>query len=377
MITYFPTFRPPTPEPSSSSSSSETKARLGPLSPKREFVFLVDCSGSMAGVSITQARSALQAFLEVLPKKEEGVYFNIIKFGSNHSSLFITSAPCSKENIDIAEKYIQALDANMGGTELLGPLQFILNPETSNFGPFSFSSSSSSPSKPSHPRQVFVLTDGEITNTEAVFGCIRQHRGTTRVFSFGIGSNPSRHLVLGMARAGDGKAEFVIPGEQLTVKVLRQMEQSLQPSLTNLSVDWHPERRDCLFVQAPCRLGTLYPKSRLIVYALFDSCPNGLENARVTLNFNNQPIVLPTFIKYQESSSGTIPLIHTLTARSIIREMEEKCSQFHDDNGVILATCLQYPSDTPDSFVKRQIVALGQSYNLASSKTSFVAVVEE
>lgn len=50
-------------------------------------------------------------------------------------------------------------------------------------------------------RQVFVLTDGAVSNTEAVIALVRRHAIQSRVFSIGIGATVSRALVEGLARA--------------------------------------------------------------------------------------------------------------------------------------------------------------------------------
>jgi len=88
---------------------------------------------------------------------------------------------------------------------------------------------------PELPRQLFVLTDGQVTNTEAVIGLVRSHSDTTRLFTFGIGAGASHHLVRGMARAGEGAAELIYPGERIEKKVLRQLGKALRPALTDVS----------------------------------------------------------------------------------------------------------------------------------------------
>ena len=117
-----------------------------------EFIFLVDRSGSMSGSYIRSARETLVLFLKSLP---EGSYSNILGFGSSYEKLFPQSVPYKEEYLEKAIKHAQGMSANLGGTELLPPLKHV-------FG---------LPHHAGYSRQVFVLTDGSVSNTNA---CIQQ-----------------------------------------------------------------------------------------------------------------------------------------------------------------------------------------------------------
>lgn len=78
------------------------------------------------------------------------------------------------------------MSANLGGTNILRPLEEVLK----------------SKPKEGYPRQLFVLTDGEVSNTQECIDFVRKHADTTRVFTFGIGNDASQDLVKGMAKAG-------------------------------------------------------------------------------------------------------------------------------------------------------------------------------
>ena len=126
-----------------------------------EFIFLVDRSGSMSGEFMRSARETLILFLKSIPL---GCSFNIIGFGSHYTSLFPSSVPYNQENLDRAIQHAEGLDADLGGTELLPPLQFI-------FG---------QPLLECLPRQVLVLTDGSVGNTEACIQVVKRNVGTAR-----------------------------------------------------------------------------------------------------------------------------------------------------------------------------------------------------
>ena len=127
-----------------------------------EFIFLVDRSGSMSGQFIQSASETLILFMKSLP---ENCYFNIVGFGSRYEQLFPeVSVPYSQSTLDKAVAHLTGLQANLGGTELLSPLDFILK------------------SKPQGglSRQVFVLTDGAVSNTDACVQKVKQNNSSAR-----------------------------------------------------------------------------------------------------------------------------------------------------------------------------------------------------
>ena len=138
-----------------------------------EFVFVVDRSGSMSGAYIKSARETLVLFLKSIPP---GCHFNIIGFGSRYLSLFPKSVPYNQENLDKAMKHAETMEADLGGTELLGPFQHIFK----------------QPLLSGLPRQVFVLTDGSVSNTDA---CIQEVKKNVK-YSRYVLSLPQYKLVV-------------------------------------------------------------------------------------------------------------------------------------------------------------------------------------
>jgi len=145
-----------------------------------EFMFVIDCSGSMEGDDkIGQARKAMLLFLKSLPVN---CHFNIIRFGSTFSSLFSNQVTdkYNEKNMRLAESLIKNMSADLGGTELLEPLNWL---------------------KKSIPqdgcmRQIFLLTDGEVSNVDQVTNLCREMAAYTRIFSFGLGHSVSDSLML-------------------------------------------------------------------------------------------------------------------------------------------------------------------------------------
>ena len=233
-----------------------------------ELVFLVDCSGSMQGESIRLASEALQLFLHSLPVDS---FFNIVCFGTSYQPLF---SPESRHYDDVslaaAKQLARRLAANRGGTDIYEPLERMLRQRL----------------MAGRPRQVFVLTDGEVTNADACIRLVHRYRHTNRVFTLGVGVAADPFLVKGLARAGQGSAAFAACGENLAPQVLRQLRAALQPCLHDVCIDWGRARCSCDSVaggvtvggvsgslladaergqQTPARLPPIYDGTRLEV----------------------------------------------------------------------------------------------------------------
>ena len=70
---------------------------------------------------------------------------------------------------------------------------------------------------------MFVLTDGDVSNSEECAKLVRRHNNNNRVFTLGLGAAADRHLVKGLARAGRGTAAFTSNNENISAKVMIMM----------------------------------------------------------------------------------------------------------------------------------------------------------
>ncbi|ELR22414.1 von Willebrand factor type A domain containing protein [Acanthamoeba castellanii str. Neff] len=317
-----------------------------------EVIFVVDRSGSMSGSRINQAKNALALFLHSLPI---GTRFNVIGFGSRYEKLFPTSRAYDDSSLEIANRHASGISADLGGTELLAPLRDVL----------------SSPADPQFPRQVFVLTDGEVGNTEDVVSCVRKHaKGTrvftlgigsdastelgTRVFTLGIGSDASTELVNGIANAGKGHAEFVVSGERLEAKVLRQLKRALQPVLKQPTIDY-AAGGVAVKSHTPNPLPAVFEGERVIAYAFFDTTDTDLiEKAMAGAVLRARTDVEESEkVEFKINAQSSIKegqLLHRLAARSLIKDLEEAGAEAN--KGAITELALRYGLVSPfTSFV--------------------------
>ncbi|XP_034551162.1 von Willebrand factor A domain-containing protein 5B1 [Notolabrus celidotus] len=213
-----------------------------------EFIFLIDRSGSMSGVNINRVKDAMVVILKSLVP---GCLFNIIGFGSTFKSLFTTSQNYEEEALAQACEYVRKIRADMGGTNILGPLNWILR----------------QPMFSGHPRLLFLLTDGAVSNTGKVIELVRSHARHIRCFTFGIGLSACRRLVQGLAMVSKGTAEFLADGERLQPKMIKSLKKTMSPVLSDISIEWlFPETKEVLL--SPVGNTFLFPGDSLIGYGV-------------------------------------------------------------------------------------------------------------
>ena len=126
-----------------------------------EFVFMVDCSGSMSGSKIQSAAESLLFAIKSLP---DTCYFNVIAFGSKFRALFQSSVAVSYKTIEHGVQFANQLKACLGGTELLTPLRRI----------------NKKPPEDGLLRNIFLITDGGVPNIQLILQTAIKHRNTTR-----------------------------------------------------------------------------------------------------------------------------------------------------------------------------------------------------
>ncbi|XP_030589971.1 von Willebrand factor A domain-containing protein 5B1 [Archocentrus centrarchus] len=225
-----------------------------------EFIFLIDRSGSMSGININRVKDAMVVILKSLVP---GCIFNVIGFGSTFKSLFTTSQSYEEDALSIACEYVRKLRADMGGTNILAPLTWILR----------------QPVTCGHPRLLFLLTDGAVSNTGKIIELVRSNARYIRCFTFGIGQNACRRLVQGLATVSKGTAEFLTDGERLQPKMIKSLKKTMSPVLSDISIEWlFPETKEVLL--SPVGNTFLFPGDSLIGYSVVCDTTRYHENPK-------------------------------------------------------------------------------------------------
>ena len=313
--------------------------RSGPRGLKRGLVFLVDCSGSMQGDSIREAKKALELCLRGV---EQGKSFNVYRFGSTHEVLFKKAREYNEKTAEEALAYVEAMDADLGGTEIFKPLKEICSLKRKG---------------PNSGLDIILLTDGEVGNEAEILKLIRENNGEIRVFPVGIGAGCNEFFIKGLARAGGGASAFIFPGERVEPKVLELFGKLNQDAVKDLDISW-----DAGGVEQAPALPTVFSRFPATVFARIPGGYTGRDTIEVKGKIHGREQAWVIRLLSLDEQALPIPI---LWARERIRDLEE--------SGDVL-TRGSRQRDRKQRDVTKKVVEISKKYGLLSQITSYVAV---
>ena len=303
------------------------------LIPPREYIFIVDVSGSMYGFPLDISKKLLRDLIGNLRPTDK---FNVLLFAGGSSLMSEQSLPANPENISQAINLIDKQRGG-GGTELLPALKRSLSlPRAEGFS-----------------RSVVIATDGYVTVEEEVFDLIRKNLGDANMFTFGIGSSVNRHLLEGMARVGMGEP-FVISKPEETREKAEQFRKMIEsPVLTKVKVDFG---KFGIYDVEPLSIPDVFAERPVIVFGKWRGRPKG----EITLSglTNNGPYTNKIDIQKEKPLKSNSALQY-LWARHRITLLADYNILRNDPDRV------------------KEVTRLGIDYNLLTAYTSFVAIDTE
>ena len=297
----------------------------------REYVFVLDVSGSMHGFPIETAKTLMRGLVANLRPTDT---FNIIPFAGGHSLFAPRSVPATRDNVEAAVRFISG-QRGSGSTELLAALRGAL----------------ALPHDGERARSFVVVSDGYVTIEKEAMDVIRANLGQANVFAFGIGSSVNRFLIEGLARAGRGEAFIVLNARDAAIEADRFRAYIESPVLTKIVVRFRG--LDAYDVDPP-QVPDLFAQRPLVISGKFRGPATGaIEVSGLTST--------GTFFQSVDIAAGRLPERDTkalalLWARNRI------------------ATIGDYQKIAPDAAAQKEITELGLKYRLLTDYTSFIAV---
>ena len=301
--------------------------------PPREYIFVLDVSGSMYGYPLDTAKDLIRNLVTGLRDTDR---FNLVLFSDDTYLLSTKSLAANSGNIQAAIDLIDEQEGG-GGTSMLPALQTAV----------------SVPMKEDVARSVVIITDGYISNEDEIYDLINRNMDAASFFSFGIGCSVNDYLIKGIAQCGMGESFLVTDSEDAAESAQRFASYIEAPLMTGITVDYEGFN----------------------VYDVATSTPSIL--------YAQKPLIL--FGKWRGEPTGTITVSGKAGGEDYVQEIPVADAAVDTEDESIrylwartkLDQLAGYGSTRNDDSVKKEITQLGLDYNMTTPYTSFVAVVEE
>ncbi len=298
--------------------------------PPRDFVFIVDVSGSMIGEPLDTAKGLLQNLVGSLRPTDT---FNVLLFSGGSRVLAPHSLPATKANIASALAILNG-ESGGGATELLPALEHALALESSA----------------GRSRSFVLVTDGYVEADKKALDLVREHLGDANVFAFGIGSSVNRYLIEGIARAGFGEPFVVTSAAEGPAAARRFADYVRTPALTDVRVAYDG-------------------------FDAYDVEPKSVPDVLAA-----RPVVV--FGKYRGERHGTITLTGVGGQAPYTQRFDVARSVPSPENRALpylwarsrIASLSDFGFGELDQTAKSEVTSLGLRYSLLTPFTSFVAV---
>jgi uncharacterized protein YegL len=194
----------------------------------KNYNFILDRSGSMAGSKIKQALDALVKFVQSLPQNS---FFNVVSFGNSYEGLWKNSVLYNDDNVKTCLDTIMTYSADMGGTEIYKCLEDLLKGKLTNY---KYDAESPTKDMTSAEKIFVLLTDGQVSNVDAITTLLQKYKNKCRVFAIGIGNDADRNLIENMATVTHGTFKMVIDETNLTDTVIDMLDYTTKQYYTNV-----------------------------------------------------------------------------------------------------------------------------------------------
>lgn len=318
-----------------------TPAQLLP----REYIFVLDVSGSMYGYPLDTAKDLIRDLVLGLKETDR---FNLLLFSNSSMQMSSNSIPATPENIQKAVELIDQ-ESGGGGTELAAALRNAI----------------SIPREPGFSRSIITITDGYISEEKEIFAIIHENLSHTNFFSFGIGDSVNRYLIDGIAKAGQGEA-FVVTDSEDAVNTAGRFRTYVQaPLLTDIQIDF--DGFDAYEIEPPV-IPTLFARRPIVLFGKWRGEQTG--TIRIT---------------GQRGSQDNIPLADAEKGPDFIREIDVSSVAASQNNNALrylwarkkVERLTDYGAGRTDSeLTKEMVTSIGLKYSMMTPYTSFVAVTE-
>jgi Ca-activated chloride channel family protein len=305
--------------------------------PAREYVFIVDVSGSMDGFPIRTAQLLMADLVGGLRAEDR---FNVMTFASGSQLMAERSVRADATAVRRALDLV-GNQRGSGGTELLPALKRAL----------------ALPREEGMARCVVLVTDGYVSVEGEAFDLMREQLGEASFFTFGIGSSVNRHLLEGLAHIGGGEPFVVLNESAARAEAKRFMQYVSAPVLTHVKVVFEGFAVDEV---QPVVVPDVYADRPVMVGGKWKGEARG--RIKVSGLSEGRPYDAWIDVAGEAAKPGAMgnPALRSFWARERVRELSDYAGL----------------SDREKNRTQAEVTALGLKYGLLTEYTSFLAVDE-
>ncbi len=302
--------------------------------PSREYIFVVDVSGSMNGFPMDVSKNLLRNLIANLNPTDK---FNIVLFAGSTYVMANESLEATQANLQKGLNVLQNQRGG-GGTRLLQAMQ------TAMALPRCMEDLS---------RSLVLITDGYISVEREVFDLVQNNLNNTNVFTFGIGSSVNRYLLEGLAHVGMGEPIIVTNLIEAPVQAEKFRKFIQSPVLTQINVDFGGFE---VYDVEPKTVPDVLAERPIIIHGKWKGKPKGVIKLK---GFSGEGKYKKNFNVEEFTPDPKHRALTYLWARERIRLLDD------------------YKVVDGDEAAKEEVTALGLKYSLMTQYTSFIAVDHE
>jgi hypothetical protein len=265
--------------------------------------------------------------------------------------MFNQSIKYQKESLEDAVKKIGTMRADMGGTEIYNPLLRILQNKVID----------------GYPKQIFLLTDGGVSNTEGVIQLVGREVKYSRCHSIGIGNGCSEALIKGCAEKGKGKFIFITDQENPSEKIIGLLEETLTPVIDHVTLKYDKDLVESI-VPNPESLPYILKNEVVNFYITFKGQLE--KNTEFTFGYKDSMNKLPFETKMEiDPESQNMPFVDKMAHNKIIKNLEVSAKENKPiEEFMFYVKVVDKKKEAIDHSVKHQIL---------SEYTAFICVNQE
>lgn len=296
---------------------------------EKEYLFIIDVSGSMMGEKLDETKRAV---IECLKQLDVGDRFNIIPFESEFEAMNIKSIEYNEENMKKAVRYINKLEP-LGGTEILDPIKFALYEKNTD-------------------KIILLFTDGQVGNEDEIIKYVENNIKRSRIFSFGIDTNVNSAFIKQLSKVGNGKVELIQPNEKIDDKIIRTFARIQTPLLEELTIDYGNNKVIDEIREEKC----------LFNYEFFNVFVK-LEKLQDDIQLKGKILDKEYLWKINKDQINNTNIdLEVLFAKQEMDRLDEYIRNTYEDDKI--------------ENYKKMIIQLSEKYNINSKYTSFITVYE-